>query len=331
MRILLTTTSFQDTPGRHHEILEKSGFEIVRARGPLNEQQMLDLLKDAGSTGSPQGGFDGLLNGDDALNAKVIDAYLAAPRKLKVIAKYGIGLDSIDVKHATSRKIPVLFTPGVNETTVAEQTIGLMIALAKHFYPHITSTKAGGWKRKTGCELYGKTLGLVGVGRIGKETVKRALAMGMKCIAYGNYWDEEFARQYGLERKNTVEELLKEADVVSLHTHVSDKTRGMINKTAIALMKDKALLVNTGRGALVVEQDVAEACRSGKLWGYATDVLETEPMKAPHVFQEIENIIITPHIGSRTNESVQRQGVRAALNLVNFLKDEKDYVQANTF
>jgi len=324
MRILLSTTSFQDTPGRHHDILETSGFDIVRARGPLNEQQMLDLLKDGG-------GFDGLLNGDDALNAKVIDAYIAAPKKLKVIAKYGIGLDSIDVKHATGRKIPVLFTPGVNETTVAEQTIGLMIALAKHFYPHITSTKAGGWKRKTGCELYGKTLGLVGVGRIGKETVKRALAMGMKCIAYGNYWDEDFAKQHGLERKSTVEELLKEADVVSLHTHVSDKTRGLINKQSIALMKDKALLVNTGRGALVVEQDVADACRTGKLWGYATDVLETEPMKAPHVFQEIENIIITPHIGSRTNESVQRQGVRAALNLVNFLKGEKDYVQANTF
>ncbi len=324
MRILLSTTSFQDTPGRHHEILQHSGFDIVRARGPLNEQQMLDLLKDGG-------GFDGLLNGDDALNAKVIDAYIAAPQKLKVIAKYGIGLDSIDVKHATSRKIPVLFTPGVNETTVAEQTIGLMIALAKHFYPHITSTKAGGWKRKTGCELYGKTLGLIGVGRIGKETVKRALAMGMKCVAYGNYWDEEFAKRHGLERKNTVEELLKEADVVSLHTHVSDKTRGMINRNSIALMKDKALLVNTGRGALVVEQDVADACRSGKLWGYATDVLEVEPMKSPHVFQEIENIIITPHIGSRTNESVQRQGVRAALNLVNFLKGEKDYVQANPF
>src|SRR5688500_11337612 len=323
MRILLSTTRFQYTPGRHHEILDKSGFDIVRARGPLNEQQMLDLLKDGG-------GFDGRLNGDDEPNAKVIGAFLAAPRKLKVIAKYGIGLDSIDVKHATSRKIPVLFTPGVNETTVAEQTIGLMIALAKHFYPHITSTKAGGWKRKTGCELYGKTLGLVGVGRIGKETVKRALAMGMKCIAYGNYWDEEFAEQYGLKRKNTVEELLKEADVVSLHTHVSEKTRGMINKNSIALMKDKALLVNTGRGALVVEQDGADACKSGKLWGYATDVLEVEPMKAPHVFQEIENIIITPHIGSRTNESVQRQGVRAALNLVNFLKGEKDYVQANT-
>src|SRR5687768_5133560 len=253
MRILLSTTSFQDTPGRHHDILEKSGFEIVRARGPLNEQQMLDLLKDAGSTGSPQGGFDGLLNGDDALNAKVIDAYLAAPRKLKVIAKYGIGLDSIDVKHATSRKIPVLFTPGVNETTVAEQTIGLMIALAKHFYPHMQSVKSGQWKRKTGCELFGKTLGVIGLGRISKETVKRARAMGMRTIGFGNYWDDAFAAEHQLERKRSVNDVLKESDVVSLHTHVSPQTRGMINRETIALMQPKALLINTARGALVNE------------------------------------------------------------------------------
>lgn len=323
MRILLSTTSFQDTPGRHHDILEESGFEVVRARGPLNEQQMLDLLED--------GGFDGLLNGDDALNAKVIDACLAAPRKLKVIAKYGIGLDSIDVKHATNRGIPVLFTPGVNETTVAEQTIGLMIALAKHFYPHITSVKQGQWKRRTGCELYGKTLGLIGFGRIGKETAKRAVAMGMNIIGFGNYWDDAFAKEFNVQRKATVNDVLSEADVVSLHTHVTPATRGMINKDTIAIMKPAALLVNTARGALVNEQDVADACRSGRLWGYASDVLETEPMKAPHVFQEIENIIVTPHIGSRTNESVQRQGVRAVMNLVNFLKGEKDYVQANQF
>src|SRR6476620_9337351 len=112
MRILLSTTSFQDTPGKHHDVLANSGFEIVRARGPLDERQMLELI-------NASGGFDGLLNGDDALNARVIDA--ALPR-LKVIAKYGIGLDSIDVKHATSKQLPVLFTPGVNETTVAEHT-----------------------------------------------------------------------------------------------------------------------------------------------------------------------------------------------------------------
>ena len=324
MRILLTTTSFQDTPGKHHDVLAQSGFEVIRARGPLTEQQMLDLI-------SSHKGFDGLLNGDDKITAKVIDAALAATTPLRVIAKYGIGLDSIDVKYATTKRLPVLFTPGVNETTVAEQTIGLMIALAKHFYPHVRATKNGEWKRQTGCELFGKTLGVIGLGRIGRETVKRARAFDMTCIGFGNFWDDEFARQVGLQRRATIDDVLREADVVSLHTHVSTQTRGMINKETIALMKPKALLVNTARGALVNEQDVAEACKSGRLWGYATDVLETEPMKSPHPVQDVDNIIVTPHVGSRTNESVQRQGMRAALNVVNFLKGNKDYVQANEF
>jgi D-3-phosphoglycerate dehydrogenase len=319
MRVLVSTTSFQDTPGKHHDVLNASGFEIVRARGPLNEQQMLDLIKSSD-------GFDGLLNGDDLITPKVIDAALP---KLKVISKYGIGLDSIDVAYATTRHLPVLFTPGVNETTVAEHTIGLMIAVAKAFYPHIQSTKSGQWKRQTGIELFGKTLGIFGLGRIGKEVAKRAAAFGMKLIGHGHHWDDAFAAEVGLERVSTPLELLKRADVISLHMHVTPETRGFINKQTIAAMKDDVILVNTARGALVNEADVAQACRSGKLRGYGADVLEHEPIRAPHIFQDVNNIIITPHIGSRTNESVQRQGLRAALNLVNFLKGDKDYVQAN--
>jgi len=321
VRVLLTTTSFQDTPGKHHDVLNNSGFEVVRARGPLSEQQMLELI------GKP-GGFDGLLNGDDAITPKVIDA--ALPR-LKVIAKYGIGLDSIDVPYATRKRIPVLFTPGVNETTVAEQTIGLMIAVAKAFWPHFRAVKAGQWKRQTGTELFGKTLGVVGFGRIGKEVVKRASAFGMTIVGYGHYWDDAFAAEYKVTRLATREDVLKQADVVSLHTNLTPETRGFVNKNSIALMKDGAILVNTARGGLIVEQDVADACKSGKLRGYGADVLEHEPIKAPHIFQEIDNICVTPHIGSRTNESVERQGMRAANNLVNFLKGNKDYIQVNKF
>ena len=321
MRILLTTTSFQDTPGRHHDVLAASGFEVVRARGPLSEQTILDLV-------TKDGGFDGLLNGDDRITARVIDA--ALPR-LRVIAKYGIGLDSIDVKHATEKRIPVLFTPGVNETTVAEHTIGLMVAVAKSFWFHARTVKAGQWKRETGSELFGKTLGVVGVGRIGKEVVVRARAFGMTCVGHGNYWDDAFARQHAVERLPTREDVLRRADVVSLHTNLTPETRGFVNRQTIGLMKDGAILVNTGRGGLVAEQDVADACRSGKLRGYGADVLETEPMKTPHVFQEVDNIIVTPHVGSRTNESVERQGLRAAKNVVNFLTGDPDYVQANRF
>jgi D-3-phosphoglycerate dehydrogenase / 2-oxoglutarate reductase len=319
VRILLTTTSFQDTPGAHHEALRNSGFEIVAARGPLSEAEMLDLVAT---------GFDGLLNGDDQITAKVIDA--ALPR-LSVIAKYGIGLDSIDVKHATEKKIPVLFTPGVNHTTVAEHCFGLMIALAKHFWPHLRSTKSGGWKRITGNELFGKSIAVLGMGRIGKEVTKRAAAFDMKVIGFDRFWDDEFGQKYNVERHDTILDAIKEADIVSLHMSLDDTNRGMFNKDLLSKMKKGAYLINTARGGLVVENDIAEACRSGHLGGYATDVLDKEPPAPDHPFREIDNIIVTPHVGSRTFESVERQAMRAVMNLVNFLTGNEDYIQANKF
>ena len=278
MKILLTTTSYQDTPGDHHAALESSGFEIVRARGPLSESEMLALIEEQVSGG---GGFDGLLNGDDEITAAVIDAALAAPRKLKVIAKYGIGLDSINVAHATAKKIPVLFTPGVNHTTVAEHAFGLMIGLAKHFKMHLREVEAGNWKRQTGTELAGKTLGIVGMGRIGKEVIKRGAAFGMPAVAFDLYWDEDFANEYSVQRCDSAEQVLTESDVISLHMNLTDENRGFINTAMIERMKDTAILINTARGGLVVEQDIAEACRAGKLGGYGSDVVNVEPMQTP--------------------------------------------------
>ena len=321
MKILLTTTSFQDTPGPHHDLLAKSGFEVIRARGPLSEAQMLELIGE-------HGGFDALLNGDDRISARVIDA---AGDRLKVIAKYGIGLDSIDVAYATAKRIPVLFTPGVNHTTVAEHAFGLMIALAKDFWIHASAVKNGQWTRRTGHELMGKTLGVLGLGRIGQEVVKRANAFGMRCVAYGRSWPETFASDYGVERMASAEALLQCADVVSLHLSLDDGNRGLINSRTLALMKPGAYLINTARGGLVVEDDVAQACRSGQLAGYATDVVDEEPMPPGHPFQQIDTILVTPHIGSRTSESVERQAVRAVTNLVEFLTGGQDYIQANRF
>lgn len=324
MKILLTTTSYQDTPGKHHDVLAASGFEVVRARGPLPESEMLNLVE-------KHGGFDGFLNGDDLITARVIDAALNAKTPLKVIAKYGIGLDSIDVKHATAKRIPVLFTPGVNHTTVAEHAIGLMIALSKHFWPHLRSTKKGEWKRITGTELFGKTIAILGMGRIGKEVAKRARAFDMHVRGYDLYWDEGFAKACSVDRCTTAEDAIRNADVVSLHMNLDENNRGFINKTRIATMKNSAIVINTARGGLVVEQDIAEACKTGKLGGYAADVLDHEPQKPGHPFVEIDNIIITPHVGSRTFESVERQAMRATLNIVNYLRGEKDFIQANAF
>ena len=318
MRILVTTTSFQDTPGAHHDVLAKSGFEIVKARGPLSESQLLELISGAG--------FDGILNGDDAITARVIDA---AMPKLRVIAKYGIGLDSIDVDHATKRGLPVLFTPGVNHTTVAEHAFGLMVSLAKHFWPHLRSTKEGGWKRITGSELAGKRLAMLGLGRIGKELARRAVAFDMRMVGYDLAWDDEFARTHGIERAASLDEAARGADVISFHMNLGPTNRRWLDRDRIATLKRGVYVINTARGGLVDEAAVAEACKSGALGGYATDVLEQEPQAKDHPFLGIDNIIVTPHVGSRTHESVERQGIRAAKNIVNFLAGDPDFIRAN--
>lgn len=322
IKVLLTTTSYQDTPGKHHADLAASGFEVVRARGPLKEEDMLRLVEE-------NGGFDGFLNGDDDITEKVLSAALAQPRKLKVVAKYGIGLDSIDVPFCTANELPVLFTPGVNHTTVAEHAIGLMIACSKHFWIHLNSTKEGGWKRKTGIELAGKTLGVIGMGRIGKEIIFRCKAFGMTAIAFDIYWDEKFAKEHDVKRAATMDEVIASCNVLTLHTNLDDSTRGMINAARIATMKPDSIVINTARGGLIEEADVAEACKAGKLYGYGGDVLCHEPMQRPHPFDGVENILLTPHVGSRTGESVERQACRATQNLVQFLTGGKDYIQAN--
>ena len=321
LKVLLTTTSFQDTPGAHHDLLARSGLEVVRERGPLSEAQLLETIR-------THQGFDAFLNGDDRISGRVIDA--AAPR-LRVIAKYGIGLDSIDVAHATERRIPVLYTPGVNHTTVAEHTFGLMISLVKDFYGHASAVKNGRWDRRTGRELMGKTLGVLGLGRIGQEVVKRAAAFGMPCIAFSRRWPDAFAAEFSVVRAASAEEVLPLADVLSLHMNLNDDNRGIINARTLATMKKGAYLINTARGALVVEEDVAEACRNGRLAGYATDVLDDEPMRPDHPFRNIDSILVTPHIGSRTFESVERQALRAVTNLVEYLTGGEDYIQANPF
>lgn len=319
MRILLTTTSYQDTPGRHHDLLAESGHEIVRDRGPLSEDRMLELVQSGG-------GFDGILHGDDQITRRVIEA--ALPR-LKALSKYGIGLDSVDVAAATDLKVPVLYTPGVNHTTVAEHTFGLLIMLAKQLWSQVNVVKQGQWKRVTGHELAQKTLGILGLGRIGKEVAVRAKAFEMQVMAYDIYWDEPFAQQHGIFRAETADQVVQLADVMTLHMNLTEENRQFINRGRIATMKDGALIINCSRGGLVHEEDVADACLSGKLAGYGADVLEHEPIQAPHPFQDVDNVLVTPHIASRTFESVERQALMSTENLLRVLSGRKPMAQAN--
>ena len=316
MKILLTTTSYQDCPGDHHALLESTGAEIVRERGPLPESRMLELA----------GEFDAFLCGDDEVTGAVIDKSLP---KLKIIAKYGIGVDKIDVSYATEKNIPVSFCPGVNHTTVAEHVLMLLLALNKNLMEQANTTASGGWKRMTGHEIMGKTIGIIGLGRIGREVAIRANAFGMKCIAYDLYWPEEFAQEHNIARMDGVTQLLRESNIVSLHTNLTEETRDMICAASINNMKDGAILINCGRGELTHTGDIAAALESGKLGGYGADVLDQEPPPADHPLLGTKNCIITPHVGSRTYESVQRQAGMATQNLVNLLKGKKALAQVN--
>ena len=315
-RVLLTTTSFQDTPGSHHDLLKEAGWEVVTARGPLDEAAMLELAGD----------FDAFICGDDALTRKVLEQSL--PR-LKVISKYGIGVDKIDVASATEFGLPVLFTPGVNHTTVAEHCFGLMLSLAKHLPESIMAAREGKWKRMTGNEIMGKTIGIVGLGRIGKEVAVRAQAFGMPVIAYDVYWDDAFASKYGVARAESREALFAESDIISLHTNLSDETRHMINAQSIASMKDGVWIINCARGELVDTVAMAEALESGKVGGYGTDVLDEEPPAPDHILLHAKRCMVTPHIGSRTYESVVRQATKAVQNLRLALNGEKPLAQVN--
>jgi D-3-phosphoglycerate dehydrogenase len=317
-RVLLTTTSFQDTPGVHHELLAKTGFEVVRERGPLSEARMLELA----------GQFDAYLCGDDALTRAVIAASL--PR-LKVISKYGIGIDKIDVGAATELRIPVLFTPGVNHTTVAEHTFALLLAAVRNLVPEANHVARGEWTRITGSELFGKTLAIVGLGRIGREVAVRARAFGLKVLGFGNFWDPEFAGANGIVRVTAFDDLLRQADFVTLHTKLTPETRHLINAANLRLLKATAVIVNCARGELVELEALVSALKSKSILAYAADVLDQEPPPANHPLLGLPNVVITPHIGSRTHESVQRQATCAVENLSLFLAGKPVIAQANPF
>lgn len=315
-RVLLTTTSFQDTPGVHHDLLAAAGFEVVRERGPLPESRMLELA----------GQFDAYLCGDDALTRAVLQKSL--PR-LKVVSKYGIGLDKIDVPAATDLRIPVLFTPGVNHTTVAEHTFALLLAAVRNLVVEANHVAAGRWTRITGNEVCGKTLAIVGFGRIGREVAIRARAFGLRVIGYGNYWDEDFARWHDITRVESFDELLAQADFISLHTKLTAQTRHLIHAGNIGRLRRGAVIVNCARGEILELGALVAALKSGHVKAYAADVLDQEPPPADHPLLGLPNVVLTPHIGSRTHESVQRQASCAVENLTRFLSGRPPIAQAN--
>jgi D-3-phosphoglycerate dehydrogenase / 2-oxoglutarate reductase len=315
-QVLITTTSLQDTPGGHQEILKSSGWSLTYARGPLSEDQIFDLVGD----------FDGIICGDDVFSRRVLEKCLP---KLQFLSKYGIGVDKIDVNAATELGIPLFFTPGVNHTTVAEHVFMLLLMLVKQAPFHVAATRAGQWKRRTGNEIMGKTIAIVGMGRIGKEVAIRARAFGLNVVGYDLYWDEAFASSHQVQRAETLDEIWPIADIISLHTNLTPETHHLIRAESIAKMKPGVLLLNCARGEIVQTDDLVAALQSAQVGGYGTDVLDEEPPPADHPLLHLENCIVTPHIGSRTYESVVRQATMAITNLKLAFEGKAPLAQVN--
>ncbi len=262
------------------------------------------------------GNYDGL-----AIRSatKVTADMLAAASNLKVIGRAGIGVDNVDVAAATARGIVVMNTPYGNTITTAEHAIAMLFATARQIPAADASTQAGKWEKSRfmGVELTGKTLGLIGCGNIGSIVAERALGLRMRVLAFDPFLSENRARDLGIE-KGELDQVLSRSDFITLHTPMTDQTRGMINKASLAKCKPGVRIVNCARGGLVVEEDLAEALKSGHVAGAAFDVFTVEPAKENPLFGA-PNFIATPHLGAATEEAQENVALQVAEQMSDYL------------
>jgi len=247
-------------------------------------------------------------------SATKVDAeMLAAAANLKLIARAGVGVDNVDVEAATRHGVIVMNTPEGNTIATAEHAFGLMLALARHIPNAQISMRDGKWDRKSfmGIELRGKTLGIVGFGRIGRAIAKRALAFEMTVIAHDPYIPEDIAADLGVELVS-LDELYRRADFITLHSVITDETRGMVNAATLGKMKQGVRIINAARGALINESELAEAIKSGQVGGAALDVYEQEPPQADNPLVGLPGVVHTPHLAASTEDAQVAVAVEAA-------------------
>ena len=310
MKILVTPTSFLKPENAAAKAkLEAFADEVVYndLGRPLQAEEILERLD----------GVDGYVAGLDYITADVLSK---APDSLKVISRYGAGVDRVDMPAATAKGIKVTNTPGTNSVAVCELAFALMLCAARNIPKLHAAVEKGEWPRSQGIELRGKTLGIVGMGAIGKNLATRAKAFGMTVNAYDPYFDEAFAKENGIGRMD-LDEVLTTSDFISLHVPLNDSTRHMIDAEKIAEMKDGAVVINTARGGIIDEQAAADAVKSGKLGGLGLDAFEQDPLiESP--LKGLDNVIFTPHTGAHTAEAVSGMGSMAVDNVIAVLSGE---------
>jgi D-3-phosphoglycerate dehydrogenase len=303
-KILIAPMTLADLRGRFHDELRAAGFEPVYPPRPrqLTEEELLACL----------GGVPAVIAGSESYPARVFEAN----PQLKVVARSGVGYDAVDLDAATAHGVVVTISPNTNQEAVAEHTFALILALAKNLLPHHHGLQAGAWLRSVNVPLRGRTLGIAGLGRIGKAVAVRGAAFGMRLIAYDPFPDHAFAAANGVTFV-PLDQLFREADFLTLHLPLSPASRHLVNRKTLALMKPDAFLVNTARGGLVCEADLLDALRGGRLAGAGLDVFEKEPPGANPLF-ELDRVVLTPHTAGqdhRSREDMALSAARAVIDL----------------
>lgn len=302
-RVLVTPVYFQQADGPYLEVLRSGGCEVVYPPEGL-------ALRDPQTVIEQIQGVDAVIASVEPYTREVLQA-----SQLRVVARNGVGYDSVDVRAATELGIAVTITPGANRDSVAEHAVALMLAAAHGFPARDKEARGGVWRRRPLSRLGGKTLGLVGLGAIGKAVVPRAAGLGMKVIAFDPFPDQAFAAEHDV-RLCTLDELLATADVVSLHAPSTPETADLINAQTLAAMKPGSILVNTARGSLVDEDALADALASKHLAAAALDVFKAEPLDPDNRLLAQDNLLMCPHMAGIDLEALELMGRLAADSIV---------------
>ncbi len=287
---------------------------------PLEKNSSIDLRYEVGPTPEKlEKALDGVGAWLVRSETKVTKDWIAKAKTLKLIGRAGVGVDNIDIQAATLRGIAVVNAPAANTIAACEHAFGLMLALARNIPQADADVKAGNWKRAKfmGVELMGKTLGVVGLGRIGREVSKRALACGMRVVAFDPFVSAEQAAELGVEVA-PLDNVLSQADFLTLHAPGSDKTKHLLNADSIKKLKKGARIVNCARGELIEEKAFVDAIKSGHVAGAALDVFEKEPLAPESELRKLPQIILTPHLGASTAEAQSKVATELAESVLAF-------------
>lgn len=302
MKILITPRSFAKTDNTPLKMLEEAGIEVVRntTGGIMSTSQLIEAIKDC----------DGLIVGVDPVSQEVIDAAL----KLKAIAKYGVGVDNIDVAYCEQKGIAVSRTIGANSDAVADYTFSLLLAAAKNIIQTDKKCRDKDWGKISTLDVFGKTIGIIGLGAIGKGVALRAKGFNMKILAYDMYWDDDFAVANGIIRTD-LNSIYREADFISLHLPLTSETSSMISKNEIELMKNSTVIINTARGGLIDEPALLEALKNRRIHAAAIDAFCEEPPRVAEWYG-LENLIMSSHAAASSIGATNNMGLMATTNII---------------